>query len=341
MECLIVEEANASWPSDRAHWTIGEINRVDYGKSGRLFELPVNQGGFGNRALLLKELTAEISKSRGHILKIDMGHRNADFELPNSQRYRVDLKGLDSLGYSILMPYEFEFLLGVDSLSALLKEHPSLTLMATNVTSPKNTGLFTPYKLIEIDSVRIGILAVVDPTLETNLSGKILKEIKFEEYISATQKTVDKLQKLKPDVIIALSNMKNSDNTLLSENIKGIHLISGNFTDHAINWTTSKEITLNQNEKQGVGAPYDISSIRDFGVEIGRIELNFNHHGPKIGYKLKSISQKSYKVSDRLGADDKLMKDITKGALKSLGGKGELLFPAFIDLIEQNTARMR
>lgn len=336
IECLIVEEANASWPSDRAYWTIGEINRVDYGKTGRLFELPINQGGFGNRALILKQLTDEISKSNAHILKIDMGHRNADFELSNTQRGRIDLAGLDSLGYSILLPYEFELQTGVDSIGILVKEHPSMTLMATNIISTKNAGLFTPYKLIEVDSVRIGILALVDPTLESNLSGKILKELKFENFIIAAEKAVDKLQKLKPDIIIALSNMKNEDNTRLSEIVKGIHFIAGNFTDHTINWATSREITINQNEMNGPGAPYDISSIRDFGIEIGRIEMNFNFSGPRSASKLQSISEKSYKVSDRLGADDLLVKTITKGVSNTLDAKGELLFPAFIDLIDQN-----
>lgn len=336
VECLIVEEANASWPEERSHWAMGEVNRVDIGKSDQLYELPINQGGYGPRATILKKLTAEITASGDHVLKIDMGHRNADFSISPMQRSRIDYSALDSLGYSLLVPYEFEFLLGADTLSALLKEHPALSLMASNVRSPGYPTLFTPYKFLLVDSIRIGILALADPTLATNLPGKILKNLQFEDIIVAANKIIDTLRRSKPDVIIALSNMTAADNARLAENIKGIHLITANFTDHAIGWTASKELTVNRNEKQGAGAPYEVSSLRDFGIEIGRIELKFTQQDTLGGSKLSSISTRSYKVSDRIAADVRLIDALTKQVSTTTGEKGELLFPAFIDLIEQN-----
>ncbi|MGB4841102.1 MAG: 5'-nucleotidase C-terminal domain-containing protein [Saprospiraceae bacterium] len=336
IECLIVEEADAEWPSDEAYWSIGEVNRVDFGKKGRLFELPNNQGGFGHRSTILNQLTSSLSESGGHVVKIDMGHRNADYDVSNIERSRLDITGLDSLGYSILLPFEFEFLIGVDSLNTILKEHPSLSLLASNVSSSVNPGLFTSHKILEIGGVRIGLLALADPSLESNLPGKILINLKFEDIISAAQKAVDKLQESKPDVIMALSNMKTSDNARLSENVKGINLVVSNFTDHAMSWTSSKEIKINQEERQSIGAPYDISSIRDFGIEIGRIEMNFNVQDSIRGADLQSIIEQSYKVTDRTASDNALMAHLTKGITVHSEERGDLLFPAFIDLIEQN-----
>lgn len=336
IECLIAEEADAVWPAQRSHWSMGEINRVDFGTADQLFELPFNQGGFGPRASIIKSLAAEIKDSGGHVLKIDLGHRNADFLISPMQRGRIDLNGLDSLGYSILVPYEFEFLLGVDSLLALLKEHPALNLMASNVRSPKHPGLFTPYKFLVVDSIRLGFMALVDPSMETNLPGKILKDLKFEDILSTANKILDSLRRFKPDIIIALSNMNAIEQARLAESIKGIHFISANFTDHARGWTMSKEITLNLVEKQGAGAPYEISSIRDFGVEVGRIEMNFKRHDTLPGATIHSLATRSYKVSDRLPSDAALMEALTSKIPASTGDQGELLFPAFIDLIEQN-----
>lgn len=336
MECLIVEEADAVWPAQRSHWSMGEINRVDFGTSDQLFELPLNQGGFGQRASIIKTLTTEIKNSGGHALNIDLGHRNADFLISPMQRGRIDLTGLDSLGYSILVPYEFEFLLGADSLNSLIKEHPSLSLMASNVRSPKYPALFTPYKFLVVDSIRIGLMALADPTMETNLPGKILKDLKFEDILSAATKVLDSLRRFKPDIIIALSNMTTSDHARLAENIKGIHLISANFTDHALGWTTSKELMISQDEKQGAGAPYEISSIRDFGIEVGRIEMKFIRRDTLTDSRIHSITTKSYKVSDRLPADVGLVEALTSKIPAPSGEHGELLFPAFIDLIEQN-----
>ncbi len=335
IECLIVEESDAEWPSDRAFWTIGEINRVDFGKKGRLYELPCNQGGFGHRAAILKELTSGISESGGHVVKIDMGHRNADYSVSNMLRSRLDFSGLDSLGYSVMVPFIFEFLIGVDSLNSILKEHPSLTLMGSNVSSPAKPSLFTPYKILEIEGVRIGLLALIDPTLEMNLSGKILKDLKFEDIVTAAEKAVGKLQENKSDIIIALSNMNHADNARLSENVKGIHLVTANFTDHAMGWTSSKEIQINQEDKQGIGAPFDISSVRDFGIEVGRIEMSFGIGDSLKGSGLQSISEKSYKVTDRTDSDNELVANLTKGIIFNSEERGELLFPAFIDLVEQ------
>lgn len=335
VECLIVEETNASWPTQLSHWAKGEINRVDIGKSDQLFELPVNQGGFGERATIIKKLTTEIKNGSGQVIKIDMGHRNADFSVTSMQRGRIDFTGLDSLGYSILVPYEFELLLGTDSLNTLAKEHPTLTLMSSNVQSPGYPALFTPFKYLMVDSIRIGLMAFTDPTLETNLPGKILKNIKFEDIVIAANKTIDSLRRFKPDIIIALSNMSIADNARLVENIKGINLISANFTDHAKGWTTSKEITVNRAEKQGAGAPYALSAIRDFGIEIGRVELKFVLDDTLEGGKLHALAEKSYKVSDRTASDVQLMDALTKAVPVVNEEQGDLLFPAFIDLIEQ------
>ncbi len=335
-ECFIVEEPDAEWPSDISHWTIGEINKIDFGKKGRLLELPYNQGGFGHRATMLKKLTSEITASDGNVVKIDMGHRNADFDVSKVQRSRLDMAGLDSLGYSILMPYDFDFLIGADSLHLILNEHPSLTLLASNVTSPKFPGLFSTYKIIEFESIRIGLLALVDPTMEFNLPSKILEDFKFEDIIGAAQKSVGKLQEGKSDIIIALSNMKNGDNARLSENVKGIHLVTANFTEQAMGWTSTKEIIINQETRQGLRAPYDVSALRDFGIEIGRIELNMEVGDSIHGPKLLSIREQNYKVTDRIGSDHALMTELTKGLPDISKERGELLFPAFLDVIEQN-----
>ena len=335
-ECFIVEESDAEWPSNREYWSIGEINRVDFGKKGRLFELPTNQGSFGHRASILKKLKSEITASDGYVIIIDMGHRNADFDISKVQRSKLDFSGLDSLGYSILMPYDFEFLIGADSLHLIINEHPSLTLLASNVTSPKFPGLFLPYKIIEIEGVKIGLLALVDPTMEFNLPSKILEDFKFEEFISAANKTVGKLQESKSDIIIALSNMKNSDNARLSENVKGIHLVTANFTEQAMGWTSTKEITINQETRQGLRAPYDISALRDFGIEIGRTELNIEVGDSIFGAKLLSIREQNYKITDRIESDHALMTELIKGLPEISKERGELLFPAFLDVIEQN-----
>ena len=169
-ECFIVEEPGAVWPQNQKHWTLGEVNRVDFGKEGRMFELPSNQGNFDSRISVLKHLEEEIKDEKTMVLKIDLGHRNGDFDVSASQRATADLQGLSRLGYNMLVPYEFELSLGSENIRELKKKNPDVIWLASNITST-DTTLFSPYEIFELEGIQLGFIGLVEPKLATNLPG--------------------------------------------------------------------------------------------------------------------------------------------------------------------------
>ncbi|MDX1666872.1 MAG: hypothetical protein R3350_06575, partial [Saprospiraceae bacterium] len=220
MDAMIVVEDGAEWPVHIDHWTEGEINRVDFGKDSRIFELPYNFGTFGVRAAIFDSIDAGQPTLT---IKADLGHRNGEFDLPTPERARLDFRGLSQLGYEFLVPYEFELGLGANLLYDVRHRFPDIRMLATNVST--GTDLLEPFALKEMGPVRVGLLGLVDPLLEVNLPGFVLEDFTFKPLHKAVEEAIDSLREAGADLIIALSNMSPSQNAALAEQVAGIHLI--------------------------------------------------------------------------------------------------------------------
>jgi hypothetical protein len=333
-ECLIVEEEDAIWPSNRAHWNIGEINRVDYGKTARLYELPINQGNFDSRVTVLHDLDQESDLVSSRYLKVDLGHRNGDFDVSSLDRARADLEGLSRLGYDMVLPYEFELSLGPENLKELISTYPDISWIASNLES-SDTALFETSQLRVIDSLKVGFIGLVEPDLETNLPGKILQTFKFKNPSKAAQDAVDELLDQGAEVIMALSNMSNDENAILAESVYGIDLIISDISSNGTPFNLVKEVQLPKRKQRGYGRPYHIANTYDYGIAVGRLDLTVVKDTALSRSVLTSITEKNYPVNDRIQADTFLVNDITATLNFATREKGELMFPAFIDIIEQ------
>ena len=333
-ECLIIEESGAKWPSNQDHWSIGEINRVDFGKSGRLFELPSNQGNFDSRVKVIRQLDTLVDKDEAYSLKVDLGHRNGDFNVSGEDRAKADLEGIYRLGYEMILPYEFEISLGPEFLGDLKKRHPEITWLATNVT-PTDTGLFTHDVIREIAGIRIGMIGMIDPNLQTNLPNSILDYFDFTDIISSGQKAVNRLHAQDVHAIIAFSNMSSDQNSILAENVKGIDVLISDISGNGTPFNYSKEVHLPTNQKRGLGRPYHIANNYDYGIAVGRIDLHFKEFTDSLGISLRSIVERNYPVNDRIDPDTIISSEISEDLQFTEREKGDLMFPAFIDIIEQ------
>ncbi len=207
-ECFIVEEPGALWPQNQKQWSAGEINRVDFGKKGRLFELPSNQGNFDSRVKVLASLVDEASDEHTKVLKIDLGHRNGDFDLSARQRALVD-------------------------------------------------------------------------------------------------------------------------------RVYGIDILSSDISNNGTPFNFTKEIQLPLVEKRGYGRPYHIANNYDYGIAVGKVDLEFSQDTMQENASLSKITEQNFPVNDRIESDTSLVHQITKNLDFAAREKGDLMFPAFIDIIEQ------
>ena len=333
-ECLIIEEVGAKWPNNREHWDLGEINRVDFGKTGRLFELPSNQGNFASRVSVLKTLDSLLIEEDRKVIKADLGHRNGDFDVSPEDRARADIEGLARLGYEILLPFEFEISLGPELLKQLKDSHPELTWLATNINVP-DSALFASHHVQVFDGVKIGMIGMIDPNLETNLPGSILRSFDFIDFVEAAQKEVTELLNQGVHSIVAFSNMSSDLNSVLAEQVRGIDVVVSDVSGNGTPFNYSKQVRLPLNQKRGLGRPYHIANNYDYGIAVGRVDLDFAELPDSLGTSLMAIEERNYPVNDRIESDTILIHDIAEDLNFVQREKGDLMFPAFIDIIEQ------
>ena len=283
MKVLIVQEPEAIWPTHISHWEIGEINRVDFGKESRLFELPINFGSFSSRSTILKRIIQDSSLVGSKVIKVDLGHRNGDFNLSPLDRIYLDYHGLKLLGYEFVIPYEFELSMGIQILQDLQSKYPGMHMLATNVNT-STPEIFKKTYIYETNGLKIGMIGLVDPNIELNLPRRILNEFEFLPLFPSVEKSVADLYNQNADIVIAFSNMSADQNALLGERVKGIQVIAANLANSGIPYSNPYHIKVPQMEKRRLGRPHLIANSFDYGMAIGRLDLNYE----------KSIDKKNY-----------------------------------------------
>ena len=330
-ECFIVLENHAEWPELLEHWRIGEINRLDFGKTGRLYELPYNQGNFDSRASVIKELVKKSLANQELSIKADLGHRNGYFGMDQDNRMLADIRGLSNLGYDMLLPFEFELSLGNDKITSLKEQFPDLTWIATNVNS-NDKGLFKSSHIIENQGVKIGFLGLVNPEMAVNLPGEILKTLNFEDVYTSAQATVDSLLDKGADVIVALSNMNPGDNANLSMRVSGIDIVLADIISNGNIALQEQKVSIESDQERGLGAPLLTTKNYDYGAGVGIINMSVKNYTTSDKVELASINDKTVPVNDDIKGDAQLLSETIKGLTIDKMEKGTLMIPSFVDL---------
>jgi hypothetical protein len=324
---LIVEESGAEWPTSPAGWTVGEMNRIDVA-IGRVFELPVNLGEVGPRATVLERL-AGADGSDAPTLLVDLGHRDGALGLARPDRARVDYAALEALGYSLVVPYEFELALGLTGLKALQAEFPSVGFLAANLTA-RDTTLFDQTRLVRVDPVTIGVFGLVAPSLETELPRASLDDFTFESPIAAAERAVATLRQAGATAIVALSNMDPADNARLAGSVAGIDAIVADLHRRGSPEAVRSAVVLPNRPWTRPGSPALVARGFADGVGVGRLDLVFHAAGDSA-FHLARVEHELQSVTDRTPADTALVARLRALAQVTRIPKGDLMVPAFVD----------
>lgn len=331
---IIIEEPGAVWTEDPAAWSAGEMNRVDLLDS-RLYELPLNLGELGPRATLLRALRDGVAPSGGLVITADLGHQVADVGMPAADRALVDFTALRALGYSLSVPFEFELALGAAGLTVLRDALPEVTLLAANVTALDST-LFLRHRIIEHGDVRVGLIGLVNPTVRQRLPRAALLDFIFESPMDAARREVAQLRAAGVTAIIVLSNLDPSDHATLANEVPGVDVI---LADMPVQWapeTTRTRVDVPQRPYARPGAPLLVARTAANGIGVGRLDLEFRRNSFDTTVYLSAAEHVTQRVTDRTPPDTALVRAISEMATVTRRPRGELMVPAFVDLIERH-----
>ena len=330
----IVEQHGAVWPMDTAAWAAGEMNRVDMADS-RVFELPLNLGQLGPRATLLGRMRVPLRARQDIVLTADLGHAEADFGLSRLQRSRLDYSALKDLDYSLLVPFEAELALGVNALDTLRAEFPGVTLLAANV---RGRDLMTPSKVVNAGPLKIGVVGLVNPHMPERLSRSALRDFVFEPPSIAARREVAKLRDAGVDAIVVLSNMDPADNAALGESVPGIDAIIADLPTRWAPEAARQRVELPGRPFARRGAPAIIARSAANGVAVGRLTLEFRAGGAATSrpFFLAALEHHLEPVTDRTPPDSALVRRIARITPPIERERGDLMFPAFVDLANKH-----
>ena len=323
----IVEEPNAVWPARVEEWAQGEMNRVDVGTS-RLIILPRNLGGLGPRAALLNRLALE---NPDHTIRVDLGHQDGDMGLSRMQRAWVDYLALSEMNYRFLLPYEFEFELGPDSLRKVLTSFPKLTLLASNV-SMADTAMVKRRAVVEIGKFKIGLIGLVNVNLRDELTRSVLSALTFESPVEAAKREIAKLEQMKVSAIVVLSNMDPADNAILAQAVKGIDAIIADMPSRTAPEAIKVSVELPDRPFARPGTPAMVARAAADGVTVGKLDLKLKMREEVSNTYVAGLSHQLYPVNDLIVPDSALVRKVRGHVSVVQQPRGDLLLPAFTDI---------
>ena len=158
-------------------------------------------------------------------IKVDLGHRNGNFDLSSKDRFYLDMKALHHLNYQYIVPYVFELEQDHSDIQNIQSTYPNLKFLATNIIS-KDDVAFESFAVHQVGNIKIGLLGLVDPNMNLKLPFKALENIEIKPLVASVQSALDSLMIREVDAVIAFSNMSVADNAILAEEVQGIQVIA-------------------------------------------------------------------------------------------------------------------
>ena len=330
---IIVEEAGAVWPTDVRAFESGVMNRVDLLDS-RVFELPMNIGGVGPRATLMRRMSEESERRGGAVVRVDLGHQRGELNVAPRLRATLDFTALQAMGVTAVVPYEFELSLGAEGLAALRDSFPSVALVSANLRVSK-PGLVVPNQIVTLDGARVGLIGVTNPAVRERLPRSRLGDFTIDPPVPAVQREVTALRERGVEAIVVLSNLDPASNAQIASEIRGVDAI---LADMPVRWAPEvmrARVELPERPNVRPGTPAFVARSVANGLAVGKLDLEFRRIADGR-VALAAVEHRHERVNDRTPADTALLARLLAMAAVHRPPRGELLVPSFTDLLDRH-----
>jgi 5'-nucleotidase / UDP-sugar diphosphatase len=270
----------------------------------------------------------------GHTLLLDGGDVNTGVPESDLQNAVPDFKGMDLLGYDAMAVGNHEF----DKPLAVLRSQRAMVkfpMLAANIYED-GRRMFEPYKVFDIDGLRVGVIGLTTEDTRKMVSPENIKGIEFRSVIAEARKVVPEVRS-KADIVITATHMGHYENgkhgtqaegdVEMARAVSGIDLVVGGHTQNPV--CMKAENVLDRAYVPGADCQPDrqngawIVQAHEWGKYVGRADFRYRNGELKlVKYALipvnlmqtvKGNDGKSNKVPyTELIAEDKAMLDMLK-----------------------------
>jgi 5'-nucleotidase len=227
-------------------------------------------GGMARRATLIQQ----IRKEEAHVLLLDAGDIFQGTPYFNFYGGELEFKLMSEMGYDVATLGNHEFDNGIKGFAEQLP-HADFSFVNSNYdfsgTALQNE--IKPFKIIRKGGIKVGIFG-----LGIELQGLVAKAnygaIRYEDPVAVSKEMVEELRQQKCDLIICLSHIGYSyqslkvDDLKLAAQVEGIDLIIGGHTHTFLDHPT---------EVVGpTGHTTSVNQVGWSGIKLGRVDFEFS-----------------------------------------------------------------
>lgn len=178
-------------------------------------------GGVARRATAIESLREEAGN---HMLVLDAGNTLFGERLAMESKGRIIIEAMNAMGYDALAVGTLELSQGIEVLQERAQEANFAILSCNILDIQSEKPLFTPYIIVQRDSLRYGIIGVSEPEV-ANLAG-LAQVAKVMDPVQSLQKYVPEVQE-QSNVLIVLSHLGLEQDKALAQAIPDIDVIVG------------------------------------------------------------------------------------------------------------------
>jgi len=180
--------------------------------------------GFAKISTIIQNTIAE----NPNTLVLDAGDTLHGMPIVNISEGENAIKVLEAAGYDYMTLGNHDFNYGQERLLEL-KDMTNVKMLSANILDANGKELFTPYEIVDMDGVKVGIFGLTTPETAYKTSPDNVIGITFADPIEISKKMVKELDD-KTDVIIALAHIGLDESSVITskqiaENVQGIDVI--------------------------------------------------------------------------------------------------------------------
>ncbi|WP_431688753.1 bifunctional UDP-sugar hydrolase/5'-nucleotidase UshA [Hahella sp. NBU794] len=285
---------------------------------GRFWPNKYGEYGLAARKSLVDEIRQEVTAEGGHVLLLSGGDINTGVPESDLQDAEPDFKGMNMVGYDAMAIGNHEFDNPIDILR-MQEQWANFPFLAANIYDSNGKRLFEPYKIFNVDGLRIGVMGLTTEDTKKLGNPEFIDAVQFTKPSDEAAKVLPELKK-KADVVIAATHMGHyvdanyginaPGDVTLARTVSGIDVIVGGHSQDPVCMTGENQ--RNESYKPGDPCMPDVQNgtlimqAHEWGKYVGRADLEYRNGELKlVKYQLIPVNLKK-KVKNAQGEDERV-----------------------------------
>ena len=254
----------------------------------------------------VKDIEKKLKNSSDDILMLDAGNFFQGSPIGVVDSGKTIIEWMNRLGYDALVPGEDDFVFGYKNLIKL-SERADFPFLAANVYNKEGKHIFSPYEIVTIKDVNIGIIGIVDNKISDFELKKNIEGIIFKSTVKSLHEWVPVVQNAGADIIVVLTSLgvpfdREDVYKEISKNIKNPHVDYFNAIE--LGYYADDVSFIIAGGYPGYDLPwYDRIShtyiFQNYGNEFGHFKIKFDQKSKLFtGYESAKINDVNQSLFD-------------------------------------------